>query len=212
MCCFLPQLGFIEAHLRRLEIGAGILEVRIEEERVEPPVEIVVVRGIVAGTGPVVRDVHAPGQAAEAGQDVREPARTRVLFVRQDQREEIVDRPVLDGEAAVHERFAELHLRVEDDGALDGGRGKADRDGRRAAVAEAMDLARRIDDRERAHANRRIEECAQQPVHRPRHQCVEAARARGRDRQPVRPISLPGRSRIAPTCRAIAAVRHGRAG
>ena len=122
----LPQLGLVEAHLRRLEIGAGILEVRVEEERVEPPVEVVVVRGIVAGAGLRVRDMHVPGQAAEAGEQVGEPARPRVLFVRQDEREEIVERPVLDDEAAVHERFAELHLRVEDDGALDGGRGEAD--------------------------------------------------------------------------------------
>ena len=52
---------------------------------------------------------------------VSEPARPRVLVVRQDEGEEVVDRSRLDDEAAVHERFAELHLRIEDDGALDGG-------------------------------------------------------------------------------------------
>ena len=70
--------------------------------------------------------MHVPGEPAEAGDEVGERARPRVVVVGQDERKEIVDRSVLDDEAAIHERFAELHLRIEDDGALDGGRGEAD--------------------------------------------------------------------------------------
>ena len=48
---FLAHLRLVELDVRRLEIGAGILQVAVEEERVEPPVEVVVVGDVVACAG-----------------------------------------------------------------------------------------------------------------------------------------------------------------
>ena len=48
---FLGELGIVEARVRRFEIGAAILLVGIEEERIEPPVEIVMARDIVSRDG-----------------------------------------------------------------------------------------------------------------------------------------------------------------
>ena len=42
----LGELRLVERLIGRLEIGAGILPVGVEEERVEPAVEIVVVRDV----------------------------------------------------------------------------------------------------------------------------------------------------------------------
>ena len=44
----LGQLGIIERGIRRLEIGAAILLVGVEEERIEPPVEVIMMRDIVS--------------------------------------------------------------------------------------------------------------------------------------------------------------------
>ena len=44
----LGELGVVERHLRRLEIGAAILLAGVEEERIEPAVEIVVMCDIAA--------------------------------------------------------------------------------------------------------------------------------------------------------------------
>jgi hypothetical protein len=57
----LGELRIVEGLVRRLEIGAAILPVGIEEERVEPPIEIVVVGNVVSAR----RD--APPAAASNG-------------------------------------------------------------------------------------------------------------------------------------------------
>ena len=43
----LGQLGIVEGGVRRLEIGAAILLVGVEEEGIEPPVEIVMMGDVV---------------------------------------------------------------------------------------------------------------------------------------------------------------------
>ena len=44
---FLGELRVVERLLGMLEIGAAVLPVGVEEERIEPPVEIVVMRDVV---------------------------------------------------------------------------------------------------------------------------------------------------------------------
>ena len=45
----LGELGVVERRVRRFEIGATVLLVGIEEERIEPAVEIVVMGDVVSG-------------------------------------------------------------------------------------------------------------------------------------------------------------------
>ena len=47
----LGELGVVERGVRRVEIGAAILLVGVEKERIEPPVEIVMMGDIVFATG-----------------------------------------------------------------------------------------------------------------------------------------------------------------
>lgn len=47
---FLGELGFVECQVGRFEIGAAVLLVGIEEQGIEPSVEIVVARDIVLRT------------------------------------------------------------------------------------------------------------------------------------------------------------------
>ena len=47
----LGELGVVERLLGMLEIGAAVLPVGIEEERVEPLVEIVVMRDVARASG-----------------------------------------------------------------------------------------------------------------------------------------------------------------
>ncbi len=60
----LGQLGVIERLFRALEIGAAILPVGVEEERVETPVEIVMMRHIAARTRARVELDQTPAQEA----------------------------------------------------------------------------------------------------------------------------------------------------
>ena len=48
---FLGELGIVERRIRRFEIAATILPVGVEEEGIEPPVEVVVVGDIVSSPG-----------------------------------------------------------------------------------------------------------------------------------------------------------------
>src|SRR5581483_2884907 len=164
----LGGLGRVEAHPRRLEIGAGILQVLVEEERVEPAVEVVVLRDVAAGARQRVQRPQMPGEMAEARDGAGDRARPRVGVVRDDERKKVVDRAGLDGEAAVHERLAELQLGVEEDRPLDRLRCEADADLSRSAVAEAMNLAFGVNDLERAGFHRALEEGLEQSVHRER--------------------------------------------
>jgi len=61
----LGELGIVKGLVRCLEIGAAILLVGIEEERIEPPVEIVVMRDIVFRAAARIELLGVPGQITQ---------------------------------------------------------------------------------------------------------------------------------------------------
>ncbi len=75
----LGELGGIEVGLVVLEIGAGVLQVAVEEERIELAVEIVVV-GDVAPRPPRRVELAEPaGAIAEVGPDLHQERRVAAL-------------------------------------------------------------------------------------------------------------------------------------
>ena len=92
----LGELGVVERRVRRLEIGAAILLVGVEEERIEPPVEIVVVRDIARARPRRLNCLTCRDQIAQPPLQLG-PARQHVGLIQQD-RQRIGDRAVLDDE------------------------------------------------------------------------------------------------------------------
>ena len=133
----LGELGVVERLVRRFEIGAAILLVAVEEERIEPAVEVVVVRDIVARARPQIELLQAAEQIAHEPRRQRPIRRGNALLAQQD-REHVGDRALLDDEGAVHIGFAELELGIEQDRALRLCGGEAHGDRRSAAVAKGV--------------------------------------------------------------------------
>ena len=140
ICRFLASLSLLEAGIRMVEIGAGILPVAVEEEGVEPPVEVVMVRHVALGAarivlGPAHHPVADPAQAAQ-GKFVELP-----MGVLEEKLEQVEHRALLDDEAAIHEQFAELQFRMEAQRHLGRGIREADRDPWFRSVTEGEALA-----------------------------------------------------------------------
>ena len=108
----LGELCVVERLVRRLEIGAAILLVGIEEEFVEPAVEVVVMRDIAPRPGPRIELLHAPEQVAPEPRRQRPSRRGDVLLPQQDC-QHVRDRALLDDERAVHIGFAQPELGIE---------------------------------------------------------------------------------------------------
>ena len=132
----LGQLGVVERLVLRLEIGAAVLPVGVEKQRVETPVEIVVVRNVAPRARTRIELLQAPTQIAQQPlrpRPARWPAADAAVA---ENGKQVCDRALLDPQVAVHIGLAELELGIEQDGALGGLAGEADRDRRTAAVAE----------------------------------------------------------------------------
>src|SRR5689334_24197482 len=98
----LGKLGVVETGVRRLEIGATILLVGIEEELIEPAIEIVVSRDV--ATRPA-----APIELVEMADEIPCPpfpgrqARRQHLRLAHQDREQVGKGTLLDDELAIHE-------------------------------------------------------------------------------------------------------------
>ena len=101
----LGELGVVERLVGRFEIGAAILLVAVEKERIEPAVEIVMMRDIVARAGPRIELLQAAEQIAHEPRRQR-PVRRRDPLLPQQDRKHVGDRALLDDERAVHIGFA----------------------------------------------------------------------------------------------------------
>ena len=112
----LGELRVIKRRVRGFEIGAAILLVAVEEKRIEPAVEIVMVRHVVARAGPQVQLLQAAKQVAH--QPRQRPIRRRDRLLTQQDRKHVSNRAVFDDEGAVHIGFAELQLGVHQNRAL----------------------------------------------------------------------------------------------
>ena len=131
----LGELGVVERRVGRFEIGAAVLLVGIEEERIEPAVEIVMMGDVVPG--PAAR-IELPGMPDEVTQEPLQPGPARHYFglIHQD-RQRIRNRAVLDDEGAVHIDFAERKFGIEENPAFGVGGQEPDRDRLAGAVAAA---------------------------------------------------------------------------
>jgi hypothetical protein len=99
-----------------LEIGARVLSVRIQEQRIKPAVEIVMMCDVAPGAATRVELGKAAKQEVERvdqkGDCERRPAR----ILGEDQLEELGDRAALHPHRAIHVGLAELQLGVGHDG------------------------------------------------------------------------------------------------
>ena len=124
-----------------LEIAAAILPVGVEEQRIEPAVEIVMMRHVAARAPARIELAEAPGEVAEEPLQPR-PVR-HVGILPEHDGEHVGDRALLDHESAVHVGFAELQFGIEQDAPFGGAGGKAHRDRLAGAIAEGQDRAAR---------------------------------------------------------------------
>src|ERR1700679_3748857 len=102
----LGQLGIIERLARGLEIGAAILLIAVEKERIESAVEVVVMRNVVARARSKIELLQAAEQVAYEPR--QRPIRYGNGLLTQQHCDHVSYRALLDDEAAVHVRLAEL--------------------------------------------------------------------------------------------------------
>ena len=107
----LGQLGVVERRIRGLEIGAAVLLVGVEEQRIEPAIEIVMARDIGFRPRGRIELLGVPDEIAQPPLQPR-PARQQVGLIEQDG-QRVGNRGVLDHERAFHVDFAERKLGIE---------------------------------------------------------------------------------------------------
>ena len=162
----LGKLRRFEIGLVVFEIGAGILLVAVEEERIEPAVEVVVMGDVPPCTPGGVELAEAAGEEAEIGADLHQEGRVASLLrIDEDRLHEVIDRAGFEIETAVHELLAELQPGIEDDVPLGARPVELEPDWREGAVAVSLDLAGGVDDLDRSLADGPLEETVEKPVH-----------------------------------------------
>src|SRR5262245_44125129 len=108
----LGKLSVVQRLVRRLEIGAAVLPVGIEEQRIELAVEIVVMRDIASRPWRRVELQEPTIKVANEPLGPREEWRSAVAHLAEDHCKHIGDRALLDDNAAVHVGFAKFHLGI----------------------------------------------------------------------------------------------------
>jgi hypothetical protein len=146
----LGELRLFETLSGLLEIGAGVLLVGVEEEPVEPLVEIVVLRDVALRADRVVRRRKAARELTQRDDGAYRQGRALASGVLQGELEEIVNRALLDHEPLIHEELAETQVRIGDEREL-----------RRVILEADRDLGRRpVADDELAAGSRDHAQCA----------------------------------------------------
>src|SRR4051794_41500774 len=107
----LGELGVVERCVGTFEVGATVLLVGVEEEGIEPPVEVVVAGYIVPGTAPWIELPDMPEEVPQPPLQLG-PPRQYLGLVHQDG-ERVSDRALFDDEGAFHVDFAERELGVQ---------------------------------------------------------------------------------------------------
>ena len=127
----LGELGLVERHVGPLEVGAGILHVAVEEEAVEPLVEVVVVGDV--GARRLEADGAQDGRVGDAAPEVVDPGEgggdlgAQVGLGEQDELEDVA---LLDDDAALHVHLGEGEAGIEEHAAERAGVGEAERERR----------------------------------------------------------------------------------
>src|ERR1700719_2050620 len=110
MAC-LGELGVVKRGVACFKISAAVLLVGIEEEGIQPPVEIVMTLDIVLRTAGRIELPDMPDQVAQPPLQLG-IARQYFRLIHQD-RKGVCDRALLDDEGALREDFAEGKFGVE---------------------------------------------------------------------------------------------------
>ena len=132
----LGQLGLFQRLPLALEIGAGILPIRVEEEPIEPSVEIVMPGDVAPGVLAIVALMEAAQRDARVVEH-RDPAQAGVRTkVHRAEREKVIEVAVRQLDAAVHVEFPERELGIERQLAFGGAVGDPDGEPRPGPVAE----------------------------------------------------------------------------
>ncbi len=160
----LGELGVVERRIRRFEIAATVLPVGVEEEGIEPPVEIVVMGDIVLRPAAPVELPDMPAEIAQPPLQLG-PARHHFGLIEQD-RQRVRDRAVLDHERAVHIGFAQRQFGIEENAALGPFAQEPDRHRAAGSVTAGKLGPTRGRECHRAAANELAQEITQQPIHR----------------------------------------------
>ena len=160
----LGKLGIVKRHVRLLEIGAAVLHVGIQEERIEAAVEIVVVSDVVSGATARIELPEVPRQIASQLLQLG-PAGQQIRLVHQD-RQRVGDRAVFDDEGAIHVGFPKRKLGVEQNPAF-GVRSQKTRENVLPGPVPASEFCTACGGKgHRAAANELLQQMAQQTVHR----------------------------------------------
>src|SRR3984893_407126 len=107
----LRDLRVVQRHALVLEISARILPVGVEEERIEPAVEVVVMMNILARASARIELCGAAAEIAR-GSNGERGKRRRGRVLRFDEIEKIGERALGDAEALVHIGFAEPEIGI----------------------------------------------------------------------------------------------------
>ena len=161
---FLGELGVVKRGVGCFKISAAVLLVGIEEEGIQPPVEIVVTRDIVLRTAGRIELPDMPDQVAQPPLQLA-IARQYFRLIHQD-RQSVRDRAFLDDEGALRVDFTERKLGVEQNPAFGIGGEESHGDRLPGPVAAAEICSARGGKCHRAAADELLQEITQQTVHR----------------------------------------------
>jgi hypothetical protein len=161
----LRQLRVVERLIGSLEISAAVLKVGIKEERIKPPIEIIVMRDVASRPRRQVELLQAAAHIAQPPLWRRPQRQHLVALLEQHEREKIGDRPAFDDQRAIHIGFAKMQFRIEQQTPLGAGRSDSDDNGTSMPVPEGEGRPPRRDDSKVAAPNKRSQCRPKQPVH-----------------------------------------------
>jgi hypothetical protein len=163
----LGELGVVERLPGVLKITAAVLAVGIEEQGIEPAVEIVVVRSVAA---------RAPTriELLQTAIDVTpQPLRAAPIgnfgILAERDGKNVGDGAFFDDKTTVHVSFAELEFGVEQNAPFGRAGGKTHGDRPPRSIAECQTRAARGGHPQGAPAEKSVQQQLKQPIHRPLH-------------------------------------------
>src|SRR5439155_3038623 len=118
----LGELSIVERLVGGFEIGAAVLAIRIEEQGVEPAVEIVMMRDVALRATARIELLQAAVKIADEPLRPGPQRRPAVASLRQHDAKYVGNRAAFDDDAAVHIGFAEAQFGVDENAALRGTR------------------------------------------------------------------------------------------
>ena len=162
----LGELRLVEALIGRLEIGAGILPVGVEEQRIEAAVEVVVVSDVALRTRARIVLGDASNEQAPEANDVSRPRHDDAVGrVLQEKREHGCDVAPLHAQPAVHVELAEGEVGVGNEAQRSAAVGEDQPQWRTAAVANRERRAIPGNHLEAAMTDQPAKHRTQQPAH-----------------------------------------------